>query len=104
VEIGVGIAYGPVSIATLGGEGQIELSAAGDTVNLASRLESLTRQHDAGMAVSDAVVAAVRAAGREELLREFRELPPQEVRGRAGKVVVWVLPRLPEPAVSAPAG
>lgn len=37
---------------------------AGDTLNVASRFEALTRHYGAAVAVSGAVVEAVRAAGR----------------------------------------
>jgi adenylate cyclase len=35
-----------------------EFTAIGDTVNLASRLEQLTKEHNARLIVSDAIVAA----------------------------------------------
>ena len=72
------------------GIGQATFAAAGDTVNVASRLEGLTRAHDATIAISDATVAAVRAAGKAELLDGFKALPPLAVRGREGDMIVWV--------------
>lgn len=91
VEVGVGIHYGPVVIARLGGAEQIQLTAAGDTVNLASRLEALTRTHRAAIVVSDALAAAVRRLGRGDLLAGFEEVAPQAVRGLDRPVAVWVL-------------
>lgn len=93
VEVGVGIHYGPVVIARLGGAEQIQLTAAGDTVNLASRLEALTRTHRAAIVVSDALAAAVRRLGRGDLLAGFEEVAPQAVRGLDRPVAVWVLPQ-----------
>ena len=90
LRIGIGIHYGPVVIARLGGDEQRQLTAAGDTVNVASRLEALTRPHDAVIAISGAVVTAVQAAGREDLLAGFVELPAQPIRGREEKLPVWV--------------
>lgn len=90
LDIGVGVHYGQVVIARLGGATQKQLTAAGDTVNLASRLEALTRTHDATIAISDATAAAVRAAGKAELLDGFKALPPLAVRGREGDMIVWV--------------
>ena len=90
LDIGIGIHYGEVVIARLGGATQKQLTAAGDTVNLASRLEALTRAHDATIAISDAAATAVRAAGRAELLDGFNALPPLAVRGREGEMIVWV--------------
>src|SRR4029077_14577895 len=49
-RISVGIHYGPVVIASLGGPTQAKISTSGDTVNVASRLEALTRDHGAAIA------------------------------------------------------
>ena len=83
---------------------QAQLSAAGDTVNVASRVEALTRLHRAEIAVSGAVIDAVTAAGRGDLLAGFVELPAQEIRGREGRLAVWVARGLLAPAPSAEAG
>jgi adenylate cyclase len=89
LRIGAGVHFGPVVIARLGGETR-HITAAGDTVNVASRIEALTRRHGATVAISAAVVAAVRAGGRHELLAGFAELEPQAIRGRAEPITVWV--------------
>lgn len=90
LSIRIGIHCGPVMIAALGGEAQRQLTAAGDTVNVASRLESLSHGYRAPISISDAVHQAVRDAGRAELLQGFRRLPPQPLRGRAGTITVWI--------------
>lgn len=89
LAIRVGIHYGPVVISRLGGSSQMHFSAAGDTVNVAARLESLGRASDSTISISSAVVAAVQAQGREDLLDGFEELPPQPIRGRSEKLTVW---------------
>lgn len=94
LAIRIGIHYGPVVIAALGGDAHRHLTAAGDTVNVASRLEALTRQHGAAIAVSGDVVAAVRAAGRSDLLAGFAPLPEQAIRGREERLAVWVAPAM----------
>ena len=104
LAIGIGIHFGPVVITLLGGQEQAQLSAAGDTVNVASRVEALTRLHRAEIAVSGAVIDAVTAAGRDDLLAGFVELPAQEIRGREGRLAVWVARGLLAPAPSAEAG
>jgi len=88
--ISVGIHYGPVIFARLGGPSQAQMSTAGDTVNVASRLEALTRAHGAVIAISAAVVEAVMAAGRSDLLAGFEQLPTHTVRGRIGRLSIWV--------------
>jgi len=89
-RISVGIHYGPVVIASLGGPTQAQISTSGDTVNVASRLEALTREHGAAIAISGAVVEAVKAAGREDLLTGFELLATDTVRGRVGSLPIWV--------------
>lgn len=90
LRIRIGVHFGSVVIATLGGETQRQLTAAGDTVNVASRLEALMRGRGAAIAISGAVVEAARVAGREDLLAGFAPLPDQPIRGRKGRIAVWV--------------
>jgi len=85
-----GLHFGPVAMARLGGAAQAQLAAAGDTVNVASRLEAFAKENDAALAVSDAVMRAVAAAGRHELQPGFKPLADQPIRGREGRLTVWV--------------
>jgi adenylate cyclase len=89
-EISVGVHYGPVVIARLGGPTQAQITAAGDTVNVASRIEKLTRAHGAAIAISDAVVAATRRSGRTDLLEGFQPIAAQSIRGRVGRPSIWI--------------
>lgn len=90
VRIGVGVHFGPVVLATLGGERQRHLTAAGDTVNVASRLQGLTRTLGVRLAASDEMVRTVRAQDRAELVAGMTPLPAQPIRGRDAPMVVWV--------------
>jgi adenylate cyclase len=90
LRIRIGVHYGPVAIASLGGDTQRHITAAGDTVNVASRLEALSGTHGAAIGISSAAVAAVCSAGRPELLAGFRELPPQPIRGRDQPIALWI--------------
>jgi adenylate cyclase len=100
MRVGIGLHYGPVLITRVGGRKQIHLTATGDTVNVASRLEAMTRSFDATIVASDALVKAVRMTGRDDLLRGFDNLPPQIIRGRDEKVGIWIA-RMDQPARTA---
>lgn len=52
IDIGVGIATGDAIVGNFGGEHRFDYSVIGDTVNLASRLEGLTRQFKVHLLVS----------------------------------------------------
>jgi adenylate cyclase len=95
VQIGVGVHFGPVIMATLGGERQRHVTAAGDTVNVTSRLQSLTRSIKAQLAASDELVRAVQALGRHDLLHALKPMPePQHIRGRDTPMTVWAAGKL----------
>lgn len=52
IDIGVGIATGDAIVGNFGGQQRFDYSVIGDTVNLASRLEGLTRQFKVHLLVS----------------------------------------------------
>jgi adenylate cyclase len=89
ITIGIGLHYGPVVVGEIGGENQMQLAVTGDTVNVASRLEALTRTLGAAIVASDALVEAARAVADELALDGFVELPSQTIRGRAHPIGIW---------------
>jgi len=76
----------------IGDERRLEFGVVGDTVNVASRLERLTRRLAARVVASDATVSQ---AGREgcppEVLGAFDPAGEAEIRGRQGSLTIWTL-------------
>jgi len=82
LSVRAGLHFGPVTIAQLGGQSHAQLAAAGDTVNVASRLEQLAKERHATLVISDDLAARVRDYGQEDLLQGFENVDPQPLRGR----------------------
>jgi adenylate cyclase len=79
LRIGIGIHTGPAVVGRMGYGDAMYLTAVGDTVHVASRLEALTKEYDCELIVSEAVArrAGVSTAGlpRHELTLRNRAEP-----------------------------
>ncbi|HEY9671724.1 MAG TPA: adenylate/guanylate cyclase domain-containing protein [Waterburya sp.] len=60
IKIGIGIHRGEVVMGTIGFTSRIESTVIGDAVNVAARVENLTRKYDCPILVTESVVAALR--------------------------------------------
>jgi adenylate cyclase len=92
VRLRIGLHDGPVIAALLGGARQGQVTVAGDTVNVASRLQEMGKEHQAAIVASADFVAAVHRTGRDDMLTGMRRLAGQRGRGRAESIDLWVWP------------
>jgi adenylate cyclase len=96
MRIGIGIHAGPAVVGWMGWGESFSLTAVGDTVHVAARLEQATKDYDAELVVSEDVG---RLAGVDLSRFPVHELA---VRNRAGRVRVRVLPHAAELPIARP--
>lgn len=93
--MGVGIASGPVMSGNVGSERRMEYTAVGDTVNVASRLQSLTKEAGSMILIADSTRAALTGP-----VDDLAAVGALDVRGRQVPAAVWTLEGGPPEPVS----
>jgi adenylate cyclase len=95
LKIAMGLHIGPVLIGDTGGTRQFTYTVTGDPVNVASRLQHVTRELGVVIAASDAIIEAARSSGGGGAVEGFVELPLKSLRGRERPVGIWGWPAPP---------
>jgi PAS domain S-box-containing protein len=93
VRIAIGAHYGPVLLGDIGDERRLEFAVLGETVNIASRLEGMTRHFAVPLIVSDQLIrAACRERGEGSPVFEgLTAMGPQIIRGLPASIAVWAM-------------
>jgi adenylate cyclase len=83
IKLGIGIHSGEVIIGTLGDENRLQTMVLGDCVNIAARLEELTKEHNTGILISDRVRQSLKEP------ESFENVGSLTLRGRFSSLKVY---------------
>jgi len=93
LRVGIGINSGPLILGTIGGQERLDSGVVGDAVNLAARVESMTKLYGVSLLISEHTVARLSSPERFAL----RELDRVVPKGRTQSASIFeVLDVLPE--------
>lgn len=93
IQVGIGIHTGSLTLGTIGDKYRMEGTVISDAVNLASRLESLSKKYHASIIASESTVKAI----KPKYMFHFRFLGKEQVKGRFEYVNVYeILDCLPD--------
>jgi len=92
LAIGIGLNYGTAVLGDVGSAHSMAFTVIGDTVNIAARLQALTRTLETSLVVGDALIEELRqrpSHAAATLAMQLQDRGDHALRGRANSIRIW---------------